>query len=506
MTLPGWSDPLYEAGEMRAVDAWAIEEAGVPSLDLMERAGEGLARLTAEVAAGDGPVCVVVGKGNNGGDGLVVARLLREEGCEVEVMALGDPAELEGDPAANLERLPGAPPGEFDAERLAGASAIVDAMLGTGFEGEPRDPVATAIAAINESGAPVVACDVPSGVNASTGEVLGDAVRATVTGTFHGAKIGLQVAPGAFYSAAVRVIPIGAPRGAPEPQVAGLIAERVLSLVPPRPRDGSKFKSGVVVVAAGSRGLTGAPTMVALAAQRTGAGYVQCAVPASAEQSLELRLLEAMTRGLPEDDGAHTEQGADVVAEMAERAGAVVLGPGIGKGDGAVAFARAVAARVDKPVVIDADGLNAFAGAIESLRDRPGPTVLTPHAGELGRLLERDSIEVEDHRLACAREAAERSGCVVLLKGDDTIVAAPEGPVVISPGATPALATAGTGDVLSGIVGALLSKGLDPLEAAAAGVIAHARAGRDAAERIGGADHVIAGDVIASIPAGMALR
>jgi NAD(P)H-hydrate epimerase len=503
MSLPDWTDPLYEAGEMRAVDAWAIEEQGVPSLDLMERAGEGLARLTAEVATGPGPVRVVVGKGNNGGDGLVVARLLRQEGREVEVMATGDLSELEGDPLANLERLPGPPPGPFDPERLAGASAIVDAMLGTGFEGEPREPVAGAIAAINESGAPVVACDVPSGVNASTGEVLGDAVRATVTGTFHGSKIGLRVAPGTFHSGEVRVIAIGVPRGAPEPQVAGLITDRVLVLVPPRPRDGSKFKSGVVVVAAGSRGLTGAPTMVALAAQRTGAGYVQCAVPESAEQALELRLLEAMTRGLPEDDGAHTGQGAEVVAEMAERAGAVVLGPGIGKGDGARAFAHGVARAVDKPLVIDADGLNAFAGELETLQERPGPTVLTPHAGELGRLLDRGSGEVEDHRLSAAREAAERSGCVVLLKGDDTIVAAPEGPVVVSPGATPALATAGTGDVLAGIIGALLSKGLDPLEGTAAGVIAHARAAIAAADYIGGADHVIAGDVIDGIPDGM---
>ena len=504
--LPPWADPLYEAGEMRAVDAWAIEEQGVPSLDLMERAGEGLARLTAEAATGDGPIRVVAGKGNNGGDGLVVARLLREDGYEVEVLATGDPSELRGDAAANLERLPGAPPANFAPDRLPGAGAIVDAMLGTGFEGEPREPVAGAIAAINAAGPPVVACDVPSGVNASNGEVLGDAVRATVTGTFHGPKIGLHVAPGAFHAGEVRVVPIGVPRGAPEPAVAGLIGDGVLGLVPPRPRDGSKFKSGVVVIAAGSRGLTGAPTMVALAAQRTGAGYVQCAVPASAEPSLEQRLLEAMTRGLPEDDGAHTEKGADVVAEMAERAGAVVLGPGIGKGDGAVAFARAVVSQVGKPLVIDADGINAFAGDLEALRERPGPTVLTPHAGELGRLLARGSADVEAHRLSAAREAAERSGCVVLLKGDDTIVAPPGGPVAISPGATPALATAGTGDVLAGMIGALLAKGLDPLEGAAAAVLAHARAGRKAAERIGGADHVIAGDVIEAIPAGMALR
>jgi NAD(P)H-hydrate epimerase len=192
---------------------------------------------------------------------------------------------------------------------------------------------------------------------------------------------------------------------------------------------------------------------------------------------------------------------------MAERAGAVVLGPGIGKGDSAVAFARAVVRQIDKPLVIDADGINAFAGgAIDLLQERPGPTVLTPHAGELGRLLDRDSGEVEAHRLSAACEAAERSGCVVLLKGDDTIVAPPEGPVVVSPGATPALATAGTGDVLAGIIGALLSKGLGPLEGTAAAVIAHARAGFAAADRVGGADHVIAGDVIDAIPAGMALR
>jgi hydroxyethylthiazole kinase-like uncharacterized protein yjeF len=300
----------------------------------------------------------------------------------------------------------------------------------------------------------------------------------------------------------VRVIPIGVPRGAPEPRIAGLIAERVLALVPNRPRDGSKFKSGVVVIAAGSRGLTGAPTMVALAAQRTGAGYVQCAVPASAEQSLELRLLEAMTRGLPEDDGAHTARGADVVAEMAERAGAVVLGPGIGKGDGAQAFAHAVARAIDKPLVIDADGLNAFAGRLGEIARRRSPTILTPHAGELGRLLERDSAAVGEHRLACAREAAERAGAVVVLKGDDTIVTDGDR-VAVNVLSAPGLATAGSGDVLSGMVAALLARGLEPFAAASAAVLAHARAGAEAAARLGAAESVIASDVIEAIPVGM---
>jgi NAD(P)H-hydrate epimerase len=468
----------------------------------MERAGIGLARVVTSVAK-PGPIRIVVGKGNNGGDGLVVARLLREEGREVDVLATGDMSELEGDARANLERLPGPAPEPFDAGRLAGSGAIVDAMLGTGFEGSPREPVKSAIEAINsQRDTPVLACDISSGVNAGTGEIEGQAVEADATASFHGAKIGLYVAPGKFHAGEAHIVAIGVPRGAPEPTKAGLISGRVLDLVPHRPIDGSKFKSGVVVIAGGSKGLTGAPTMVALAAQRTGAGYVQVAVPESAEQALELRLLEAMTRGMPEHGGMHTEQGAEQVAEMAARAGAVVLGPGLGKGDDPGAFARRLAQLTDKPLLIDADGLNAFAGALETLAERAAPTVLTPHAGELGRLLEVESSEIERRRLHHAREAAERSGCVVVLKGDDSIVAQPGGePTAISPGATPALATAGTGDVLSGVIGALLSKGLSAFEAAAAGVLVHGHAGIEAARRIGGADHVVAGDVIDAIPA-----
>jgi ADP-dependent NAD(P)H-hydrate dehydratase / NAD(P)H-hydrate epimerase len=498
MALPDWLDPLFTAEEMRAADAWAIEQAGVPSIDLMERAGAGLARVVG-AAAGEGPIRVLAGKGNNGGDGLVVARLLREEGRAVDVLAVGDLDETKGDARANLERLPGAAPEPFAPERLAGSGAVVDAMLGTGFEGSPRDPVAGAIAAVNEAGAPVVACDVPSGVNASTGEIEGDAVRADVTATFHGPKIGLRVAPGTFRSGRVEVVEIGIPRGAPRGSEAGLIAERVLELVPHRSRDGSKFSSGTVVVAGGTPGYTGAPCMAALGAQRTGAGYVQLAVPESAQQAVSLRLLEAVTRGLPEQGGMHVAAGADEVGEMAERAGAVILGPGLGRSDGAREFARAVAGSVDVPLLIDADGLNAHVGALEVLRDRPAPAVLTPHAGELARLLDTESDDVSAHRLERARDAAERTGSIVVLKGDDTIVAAPGGPVAISPGATAALATAGTGDVLSGVIGAILSKGVDPFAAAAAGVLLHARAGMVAADRLG-ADHTVAGDVIEALP------
>jgi NAD(P)H-hydrate epimerase len=496
--LPGWLDPLYDAREMRAVDAWAIERRAVPPLELMERAGAGLARCVARVAR-PGAVRVVVGKGNNGGDGLVVARLLREEGREVDVLAAVALGELRGDAEANLRALPGQAPRPLHPGALDGSGVVVDALLGTGFTGAPREPAAGAIAAINACGATVVACDVPSGVDASTGEVAGEAVRADLTATFHGPKVGLHVAPGAIHAGAVEQVDIGVPRGAPAAANAGLISERVLALYPRRGRHGSKFSSGVVVVAGGARGLTGAPTMAALAAQRAGAGYVQVAVPASAELALTLRLLEGMTRALPEQDGAHTPAGVEALLELAGRAGSVVLGPGLGRGEGAVAFARESARRLAVPLLIDADGLNAHAGQLESLRRRGAPTVLTPHAGELGRLLGRDPEAVGAHRLACAREAAQRSGAVVLLKGDDTIVASPQGRVAISAGGTPALATAGTGDVLSGLIGALLAKGVDGFEAAALGCLAHVRAGVAAAEAHT-ADGVIAGDVIEALP------
>jgi ADP-dependent NAD(P)H-hydrate dehydratase / NAD(P)H-hydrate epimerase len=470
----------------------------------MERAGIGLARVAGE-AAGAGRLRVVIGKGNNGGDGLVAARVLRGDGREVDVLTVAPLDELRGDALANLERLPGAAPEPFAAERLERSGVVVDALLGTGFEGVAREPVAGAIAAINAQDAPVVACDVPSGVDASTGEVEGEAVRARATATFHGSKLGLHVEPGRTHAGEVEVVEIGVPRGAPPPGSAGLISERVLELYPRRGRSGSKFDSGVVLVVGGSAGLTGAPTMAARSASRAGAGYVQVAVPESAQAAIDMRLLEQMSRGLPEHDGAHTPTGVPVAEEMAERAGAVVLGPGLGRDDGAAEFARTVAAGVRTPLLIDADGLNAHAGRLEFLRGREAPTVLTPHEGELGRLLGLESEDIKAHRLARAREAAELSGAVVLLKGDDTIVAAPGGPVAINRGATPALATAGTGDVLSGLIGALLAKRLPAFEAAALGALAHALAGRAAAERHG-ADHVVAGDVIDALPYGLTLR
>ena len=283
----------------------------------------------------------------------------------------------------------------------------MDALLGTGFEGAPREPVAAAIAAINAQPAPVVACDVPSGVDASTGEVEGEAVRAAVTATFHGSKVGLHVEPGKSHAGRRGGDRASASRAArPQPGRAGLISERVLDLYPRRPRSGSKFDSGVVVVAGGSAGLTGAPTMAARSAQRAGAGLRAGggagggpagggAAPARADDAGPARRRTGRTR----------PTGWRSCARWPSAPERVVLGPGLGRSDGAVEFARLAAREVEAPLLVDADGLNAHAGRLELFRERTGPTVLTPHAAELGRLLE---LEPEDVERAAARERAAR--------------------------------------------------------------------------------------------------
>ena len=493
-TLPDWLDPLPVAEEMRATDRWAIEERGVPSLDLMERAGAGLADLVTEVAP-SGPVLVVCGGGNNGGDGYVAARLLAEAGRDVTLATVTDPDGLQGDAKANRDRWRD-PVVDFAPALLDGAAVAVDAILGTGFTGAVREPARSAIVALSGSAVPVVAADVPSGVDASTGAVEDVAVRAAATATFHQPKPGLCIQPGKEHAGRVRRVEIGIPSGVPVEPSIGALTSRVVEVVPGRDAASTKFSSGHVLVAGGSTGLTGAPCLAAEAAMRAGAGYVTCCVPASLNAIFEVRLLEVMTIPLPDEDGTFAPDGADRVVEQAERrGGALVLGPGLSRDDGAVAFTRALASRAEVPLVLDADGLNAHAERLESLAARAAPTVLTPHAGELRRLLGGD---VEHRRLAAAREAAARADAIVVLKGDDTIVAEPGGRVAVSPGGAPALATAGTGDVLSGVVAAMLAKGLDPFTAACAGVQLHLDAGRAAAtERH--ADSVIARDVVEAL-------
>jgi hydroxyethylthiazole kinase-like uncharacterized protein yjeF len=498
--LPAWTTPLLDAEQQRAADGWAIES-GEPGIRLMERAGAGLVDALVKRVP-HGRVAVVCGKGNNGGDGLVVARRLRELGRDVDVLMLAPGDELHGDARANFERLPGAAAVPFSAPAVAAAAVIVDAILGTGFSGEPREPARSAIEAINEAGrrgAVVIACDVPSGVDASTGEVLGPAVRAELTITFHAGKPGLWIAPGKDHAGEVEVVSIGIGDDAPVVPRLGLIDPTVLDEVPRRGRESTKFAAGAVLVCGGSLGLTGAPCLASEAAQRAGAGYVTALIPASLNLVFEQRLLEAMSVPLPDEAGALQPGGLDEILTRCERAAALTLGPGIGRAHPTQELVRAVAARAPIPLLLDADGLFAYSGRLPELAGRDASTVLTPHAGELGRLLERESSQIEAHRLSAVREAASAAQAIVVLKGDDTIVCVPDGRAAISRGGASALATAGTGDVLSGVIGAYLSKRMDPFTAACAGVFVHARAGQLAAHEIGD-EGVIASDVIGLLP------
>lgn len=520
--MEDWLEPLYDAEQMRALDRWAIEERGVASLRLMEAAGRAVADAVDELAPA-GPVRVVCGKGNNGGDGFVAARYLVEAGHEVEVVLLWPAEESSGDAAANLERLGDGRGGGAAvavehlaatdvAARLAGSGAVVDAIFGTGFAGAPRDPADAAIAAINACGAPVVACDIASGVDASSGEVSGAVVEADVTVSFHAAKIGHFVSPGKWQTGELRVAEIGIPtplqRSSPDSRgitqqrrtAAGRIGAGVLGLAPRRGARSTKFSSGQVTICGGSRGLTGAVRLASLAAIRAGAGYATVAVPADLEQIFEQGQPEVMSAACPGGDGCLAPGSEKAVLRAFERAAAGVLGPGLGRDPGAVELARAVLAPIGCPLVLDADGLNALAGEPEAIAARSAPTVITPHAGELARLLGRSAEQIAAQRLAAAREAARRSGAVVVLKGDDTLVCDGER-VAVNALSAPALATAGTGDVLSGMLAALLARGLEPFAAACAAVYAHSRAGVAAAERIGSAESAIASDVIAAIPA-----
>lgn len=457
-------EPLLTADETRAA-----EEAHEGSLDeLMERAGAAVA----EVVLGrfPGRVTVVAGKGNNGGDGRVCARVLREAGREVDLVeGFGD---------------------------LGEPDVIVDALFGIGLRDAPRDDYARMIESINASGKPVVAIDVPSGVDGSTGEVPGAAVRATVTVTFGAAKVGLAVSPGRFHAGSVHVAPIGlAVRG----HEHALVPASVLGDVPRKQHDSSKYRAGSVLVVGGSRGLTGAPMLTALAAFRADAGYVAVAAPESTLPVLEARLLEAVKRPLPEDSaGRLLPRAAEGVLEAAERASAVALGPGLGRSEGTHDLVRLLLERLDLPVVLDADAL----WELEPFEGRSAPTVLTPHAGELAALLGTEAREVDAHRLEAVRAAARRFGCVVLLKGADTLVAAPREGVLVAGYGEPSLATAGTGDVLTGVIAAFLAKGVEARLAAALGAVAHGiasklvpnQAGLVASDLLPALQRTIAGD------------
>ncbi|HEU4450859.1 MAG TPA: NAD(P)H-hydrate dehydratase [Gaiellaceae bacterium] len=484
-----WAEPVYTAEEMRAAEA---AYAGT-TLELMERAGRRVAEEVLERYPAARRIAVWCGTGANGGDGFVAATELARARRECSVRLVGEEGRVAGDAATSLRRAREA--GVPFVDEPGPADVVVDALFGTGFSGRPRREAERAIATVNDAGVPVVAVDLPSGVDASTGTVAGAAVRAELTVTFHGLKVGHVVAPGRFHRGAVVVADIGLAGGETRVRRA---TEAILALVPRRREEDNKYTAGSVLVVGGSVGLTGAPSLAAEAALRAGAGIVTACVPASLNEVFEQRLLEVMTRPCPDEEGTMTADAADAVLAAAKRAGAVALGPGLGRTDGARTLVGKLLDRLDRPVVLDADGLWALAGHLDWVFSRDAPTVLTPHAGELGRLLGRPSAWVSANRLDAVQAGADDTGAVVLLKGADTLVAAPgRGPVAVDLG-NAGLATAGSGDVLTGVVGAFLAKGMDGAVAAAAGAAACGVASGLAGERHGRAG-MIARDVVESL-------
>jgi ADP-dependent NAD(P)H-hydrate dehydratase / NAD(P)H-hydrate epimerase len=428
-------EPLYTASEMKAA------EAGHEVEQLMERAGRAVADEILARYPGARSFAGVFGGGANGGDGRIAAELLRTAGWEER--SLGE------------------------------ADAVIDALFGTGFRGAPREEAARQIRAMNEAGAPVVAVDIPSGVNASTGEVPGEAVQAELTVTFHGRKVGHDVAPGRFHRGDVVVADIGLEHRETE---HALVTPAILGRVPRRKPGDTKYTAGSVLVVGGSPGMTGAVCLTAEAAFRADAGYVTVAAPAESLPVIETRLLEAVKRPL------------DEVWDAAGRARALAIGPGLGRKRGELV--RRLLEETDLPAVVDADALH----ELEPV-ERSAPIVLTPHSGELARMLGVEADWIDAHRLEALAQATERFRCVVLLKGEGTLVGAPAaGPLVC--GGFRSLATAGTGDVLTGVIASFLAKGMEARLGTAAAAVAHTEAAIEAPHRSG----LIASDLLAALP------
>lgn len=495
------AEPLYDAEAMRTADARAQAEHAVPSIVLMERAGLDTARAALARFGDRGDALVLVGPGNNGGDGMVVARHLREAGWRVRVAAPGGEAPRTPDAAAMtaVASTLGIRVEPFDAS-LPAPDLVVDALLGTGARGAPRGPLGDAVAWAARVGAPAVACDIPSGVDADTGEVAGAAVRAALTVTYHGDKVGLRVRPGRDHAGEVVVVDIGIPSDVRSAPAAWRAGEDVLGGLPRKGAGQEKYGAGAVLVVAGAAGLTGAAVLCASATLRAGAGLTVLVTAASAQPVVAAHLVEVMVMPAAEADGALAPPAIEAIRAQAARVGALALGPGLGRSRETTALVRTILDETALPVLVDADGLWHLGTEPRWLRDRPAPTVLTPHAGEAARLLGRERAEVEAHRLAASADLVDATGATVLLKGPDTIVRSPGACPVVNATGTAALATAGSGDVLSGVVAALLARGLEPLRAAALGAALHGRAGRLA----GHGDGTVAGDVVAALPEALA--
>ena len=511
---------LATADLMRGFDRTAITSLGIPGLLLMENAGRAFVDELDRTAGGfqAKKIVVVCGKGNNGGDGFVIARHIANRGGEVLIALLAGRRSLRGDAKINLDaavrmsrlRASGLRLAEFRGNGLPGLSGrpdiVVDAIFGTGFSGDLAGRELAAVSWINSSGAFVASVDIPSGVDASTGAVGNAAVKANLTVTMGLAKIGHYIGGGCDMSGAVRIADISIPpvlmRAGRDPAFR-VGVEDVASLLPSRPRDAHKYSAGKVLVIAGSRAFTGAPLMTAQAALRSGAGAVVLAFPGSIHQALARRLTEVIMVPVTETAAGSIGMGAlPEIRARGEWADAIALGPGLSRDEETMTFVREILRTVEKPFVVDADALFALKGETRLLRKRKSPVILTPHAGEFAVLTGTVAAEADRLRVTAARDAARRLASVVVLKGAPTVTADPGGAAYINSTGNPGMATIGSGDVLTGLVAGFLAQGIPSERAAYAGVFVHGLAGDIAAARYG-MRSLIATDIAGSIPAAL---
>lgn len=500
---------------MREIDKQAVETYGIPHVALMENAGAEVAKA-ARARIGDAAgkkICIFAGKGNNGGDGFVAARHLNNYGAKVKVYIVGNADNIQGAAKINLDILLNMNldvmqvSGERDWDKmkiaLAFSDFLIDGLLGTGFKDGLRPDMERAIRMINDAQKPVLAIDLPSGVEADTGRVDSIAVRSDLTVTFGLPKPGLFFYPGAAYAGEISTADIGLPDVllSGEHIKQNLInTSTVKRLIPKRLPDAHKGSSGKVLVVAGSAGLTGAAALASCAALRSGAGVVTLAAAQSLHDLLAVKLTEVMTRPLPEiDRGVIGETALSAILEMAKAHDVIVVGPGLGRNPSTFRLARELVCQTDKQLILDADAIRAFQGVGKELRDAKYPPVLTPHLGELASLMNVPVEKIKDDLAGIARLAAERYRSIVALKSARTVVAHPDGAVYINIRGNAGMATAGAGDVLAGAIGALFAQGLSNYNAAVSGVFLHALAGDLAAEKktVG----LIATDILNALPA-----
>ncbi len=508
---------VVTAEQMRELDRLTIQDYGTASLTLMERAGAAVTEAILENFAGQAKqgVLIVAGKGNNGGDGFVIARLLKQKRVRSEVVLLAGRAELTRDAAHNysaFEKLNGkvaeisAAGLEVLRAKFTGKGLLVDAILGTGIKSEVRGLYAQVISAMNSSGLPIVSVDLPSGLDSDRGTPLGTTIRAAMTVSLGYAKLGAVIYPGIDWVGDLVVADIGIDAAAVAqvaPYGAVLTRQEVAALVPRRQADTHKGSYGHLLVLAGSRGKTGAAALACRAALRSGAGLVSLAAPRSLNSIFASLLVEAMTEPLREDG---SEQMAELTPQewsrLVERKSAMVFGPGIGVSDATRNTLRWLLRNLEMPWVIDADGLNNLALDIDRLRSAKTPPLLTPHPGEMARLTGQTVATVNFDRVGVARAFANRHRCYLVLKGARSVIATPEGKIFINPSGNPGMASGGMGDALTGVLGALLAQNFNPEDALKLGVFLHGFAG-DRVAREKGDIGIIASDVIAGLPSAL---